>query len=375
MKKWIWQQEGYPNFTYDVGKLEMLLQKISLEQGYLIALSQTMNQNSIVQRQCEALLSETLSTAAIEGKMLNRESVKASIAKKFGFAEVDFKKINDTTDNLVAILIDANTHYEEDLTLDRLFGWHHALFPRGMSGLHKITTAMLRGEETMQIIGGYLGSEDVYYEAPPRKDLDYEMQRFLDWFNTTQPSLIKACIVHLWFVIIHPFEDGNGRITRAITDLVLSKIETSKLSKLYSMSSIINEERASYYKVLEQTTGYIKKVDKHLDITLWCEWFLNTLYKALLAAKSKLNHIVQKTQFWDKHRHKNLNARQSKVLNFILDIGVNDFKGNISKKKYMSIANAASTTASRDLAELLALECIKQIEGTAGRNVSYAIVF
>lgn len=375
MKRWIWQQDDYPNFVYDFKKLEHLIQKISMEQGYLIALSQTMNHNSIIQRQCEALLSETLSTAAIEGEILNRDSVKASIAKKFGFREIDYKKINDQTDNLVDILIDANTHYDKDLTLDRLFGWHNALFPKGFSGLHKINTATLRGEETMQVVGTHAGREEVYYEAPPRKDLEFEIERFLQWFNTTEPTLIKACISHLWFVIIHPFDDGNGRITRAITDLVLSKIEQSKISKLYSMSSAINDDRKAYYQALEQTTGYIKKVDNHLDITPWCEWFLNTLYKALLETKSKLNHIVLKTKFWDKNRDKNLNARQSKVLNFILDIGIDHFKGNLSKKKYMSIANAASTTASRDLAELLDLGCIKQIEGTAGRNISYEIVF
>lgn len=375
MKRWIWQQDDYPNFVYDFKKLEHLIQKISMEQGYLIALSQTMNHNSIIQRQCEALLSETLSTAAIEGEILNRDSVKASIAKKFGFREIDYKKINDQTDNLVDILIDANTHYDKDLTLDRLFGWHNALFPKGFSGLHKINTATLRGEETMQVVGTHAGREEVYYEAPPRKDLEVEIERFLQWFNTTEPTLIKACISHLWFVIIHPFDDGNGRITRAITDLVLSKIEQSKILKLYSMSSAINDDRKAYYQALEQTTGYIKKVDNHLDITPWCEWFLNTLYKALLETKSKLNHIVLKTKFWDKNRDKNLNARQSKVLNFILDIGIDHFKGNLSKKKYMSIANAASTTASRDLAELLDLGCIKQIEGTAGRNISYEIVF
>ena len=374
MKRWIWEYESYPNFTYQFEKLEHLLQKISMEQGYLLALTQTMSKDTILQRQCDALLNETLSTAAIEGEILNRDSVKASIAKKFGLEEIDYKKINDTTDNLVEILIDANTNYDKALTLERLFGWHNALFPKGYSGLHKINTAMFRGEETMQIVGGHMGKEVVYYEAPPRKNLDNEMQRFLMWFNTEKPSLIKACIAHLWFVIIHPFDDGNGRITRAITDLVLSNIENSKISRLYSMSSAINDNKKAYYTALEQTTGYIKKVDNHLDITLWCEWFLKTLHQALLNTKSKLSHIVFKTQFWDKHRDKPLNARQIKVLNFILDIGIENFKGNLSKKKYVSIADTASTTASRDIAELLEFGCIEQVEGTSGRSVSYKII-
>lgn len=373
MKRWIWEYENYPNFTYQLEKLEHLLQKISMEQGYLSAFTQTMSQDTILQRQCDALLNETLSTSAIEGEILNRDSVKASIAKKFGLRECDDKKIIDSTDNLVSILIDANTNYDKALTLERLFGWHNALFPKGYSGLRKIHTASFRGEETMQIVGGHIGREIVYYEAPPRDRLKQEMQRFLEWFNREKPSLIKACIAHLWFVIIHPFDDGNGRITRAITDLVLSNIENSKISRLYSMSSTINENRKAYYSTLECTTGYIKKVDNHLDITLWCEWFLNTLYQALLDAKGKLNHIVFKTQFWDKHREQPLNARQIKVLNFILDIGIENFKGNLSKKKYMSITGITSTTASRDIAELIEFGCIEQMEGTAGRNVSYIV--
>ncbi|CAM3934950.1 Fic family protein [Arcobacter cloacae] len=374
MKKWIWQQENYPNFTYDFKKLEDLIQKISLEQGYLIALTQTMNKDNIIQRQADALFNEAINTALIEGEVLNRDSVKASIAKKFGFNDVDYKKLDENTNNLVEIIIDANTNYHEDLTLERLFGWHNALFPKGYSGLNKINTASFRGEETMQIVGGYAGNEIIYYEAPPRANLENEMQNFLNWFNSTNESLIKACIAHLWFVIIHPFDDGNGRITRAITDLVLSKIENSTISRLYSMSSAINANRKAYYKALEHTTGYIQKEDNFLDITLWCEWFLQTLYEALLETKTKLNFIVIKTKFWDKNKDKNLNARQIKVLNFILDIGIENFKGNLSKKKYMSISSSSSTTASRDISELLEIGCIKQVEGTLGRNVSYKIV-
>ena len=374
MKKWIWQQENYPNFIYDSQKLENIIQKVSIEQGYLIALSQTMDNKTIIQRQIEALLNEAINTALIEGEVLNRDSVKASIAKKFGFEDIDYKKVIESTDNLIGIIIDANTNYNEDLTLERLFGWHNALFPKSYSGFYKINTATFRGEETMQIVGGYAGNETIYYEAPPRANLENEMQNFLNWFNSTNDNLIKACIAHLWFVIIHPFDDGNGRITRAITDLVLSKIENSTISRLYSMSNAINDDRKGYYKALEQTTGYIQKEDNYLDITPWCEWFLQTLYKALVEAKMKLNFIVFKTKFWDKYRDKNFNARQIKVLNFILDIGIENFKGNLSKKKYMSISDSSSSTASRDIMELLEIGCIKQIDGTAGRNIGYTIV-
>ena len=373
MKKWIWQQENYPNFTYEFKKLESLIQKVSIQQGYLIALAQTIDNKTIIQRQSQALENEAISTSAIEGKILNRDSVKASIAKKFGFRDIDYNKIDNSIEYLIEVLIDANTNYDAKLTQERLFAWHGAIFPKAYDKFNAINVATFRGEETMQVVGGYAGNEIVYYEAPPKSILEKEMQTFLNWFNSTNDDLIKACIAHLWFVIFHPFDDGNGRIARAITDLVLSKIENSKISRLYSMSSAINDDRKGYYKALEYTTGYIKKEDNFLDITFWCEWFLQTLYKALIDAKDRLNFIIIKTKFWDKNRDKNLNSRQIKVLNFILDIGIDNFKGNLTKKKYMSISNSSSTTASRDLAQLIELNCIKQIEGTAGRNISYEI--
>lgn len=374
MKKWIWQQENYPNFTYDSKKLEVLIQKVSIEQGYLIALTQTMDNKTIIQRQNEALENEAISTSAIEGKILNRDSVKASIAKKLGVRDIDYNKIDNSIEYLIAVLIDANTNYNEDLTIDRLFAWYGAIFPKAYDKINPINVGTFRGEEIIQVVGGYAGNKVVYYEAPPRINLENEMQIFLNWFNSTNESLIKACISHLWFVIIHPFDDGNGRITRAITDLVLSKIENSTISRLYSMSNAINDDRKGYYKALEYTTGYIQKEDNFLDITFWCEWFLQTLYKALIDTKMKLHFIVFKTKFWDRYRDKNLNTRQTKVLNFILDIGIENFKGNLSKKKYMNISSSSSTTASRDISELLEIGCIKQIDGTAGRNISYEII-
>ena len=373
MKRWIWEQEDYPNFTYDLKKLETLIQKISFEQGYLIAMSNLMSEDNVAQSQLEALENEAISTSAIEGKILNRDSVKASIKRKLGLENVDYKKIDESTDYLIEVLIDANTNYEKDLTLERLFGWHNALFPRGFSGFVRINVATFRGEETMEVVSGKAGRETTYYEAPPRDILESEMDNFLTWFNKSETNLLKAAIAHLWFVIIHPFDDGNGRITRAITDLVLSKIENSKVSRLYSMSSAINSDRKGYYKALESTTGYVRKSDKHLDITIWCEWFLGTLYTALIDTKNKLRYITDKTKFWDKYKDSNLNARQTKVLNKILDIGVDNFKGDLSKKNYMIITDSTSSTASRDMSELLDLGCIKQIDGTQGRNIRYKV--
>lgn len=373
MKRWIWEHDEYPNFTYDIKKLAPLIEKVSQEQGYLIAMTKVMNQDNIDLTQLDALMSEAISTSAIEGEILNRDSVKASIKRKLGFEDVELSKIDRDTDYLVEVLIDANSNYDIELTKERLFGWHNALFPKGYSGLIKINVATFRGEETMEIVSGSAGKEKTYYIAPPREKLEDEMDRFLQWFNTTEASLIKAAITHLWFVIIHPFDDGNGRITRAITDLVLSKIENSKISKLYSMSSAINTDRKGYYRALEYTTGYIQKEDGFLDITLWCEWFLSTLHTALVDTKQKLTYIIDKTNFWDKHKQSHLNARQIKVLNKILDIGVDNFQGDLSKKKYITIADTTSATASRDIKELLDLGCIKQVEGTIGKNTRYRV--
>ena len=374
MKRWIWQQDNYPNFTYDLNKLEYLITEISKEQGYLIAMTDVMSEDNILNRQLETLISEAINTSAIEGEILNRDSVKASIQRKLGFKNIDYNKIDESTDYLIEVLIDANTNYNQDLILERLFGWHNALFPRGFSGYTRINVATFRGIETMEVISGQAGHETIYYEAPPGEDLEKDMNNFLKWFNTIPPSLIKAAIAHLWFVIIHPFDDGNGRLSRATTDLVLSKIEQSKVSRLYSMSSAINADRNGYYKALERTTGYIKKDSNHLDITVWCEWFLSTLHKALVDTRNKLGYIIDKTKFWDKHKHSNLNARQTKVINKILDIGIENFKGDLSKKKYLKIADTTASTGSRDISELLKLGCIAQIEGTKGRNIKYKVI-
>jgi Fic family protein len=227
----------------------------------------------------------------------------------------------------------------------------------------------------MQIVSSNINNKSrVYYEAPPRDILESEMDRFINWYNNTPASLLKAAISHLWFVIIHPFDDGNGRITRAITDMVLSQIEQSSISKLYTMSKSINDDRKGYYNALEQTTGYIKK-EHPLDITFWCKWFLSTLYNSLLEAQESLNYIIDKTKFWDKHKEDKLNARQTKVLNKILDIGSKNFKGDLTKKKYIKIADTTPATASRDIVDLLEKDCIEQIEGTMGRNIKYRIKY
>ncbi|MEA1915689.1 MAG: DUF4172 domain-containing protein [Campylobacterota bacterium] len=372
--QWIWEYKEYPNFTYDRERLESLIQKITLEQGKLITFLNVMDDNNIKQTQLKAMENEIISSCAIEGEVLNRDSVRSSIKKKLGLEEDTHYANKIKEDNYVDILIDANTNYEDGLSLDKIFGWHHAMFEKGYSNFNKINVASFRDLGEMQIVSSGNRKDKVYYEAPPRDIVESEMDIFINWYNETPATLIKAAITHLWFVIIHPLDDGNGRITRAITDMVLSQIENSKVSKLYTMSKSINDDRKGYYNALEQTTGYIKK-DDPLDITFWCEWFFNTLYRSLLDARKSLDYIIDKTKFWDQHKDDNLNARQTKVLNKILDIGSENFKGDLSKKKYIKIADTTPATASRDIVELLGKDCIEQIEGTGGRNIRYIIKY
>ncbi len=373
VKRWLWEQDKYPNFTFDSKVINPLVQKATLEQGYLTAFTSILNNEDLKNRQLDILTSEAISTSAIEGEHLNRDSVRASIRKKLGLFNLNESKTDLKTDYLIDVLVDANTNYNQELNLERIFGWHNALFPTGYSGFVKINVAQFRGDEPMEVVSGGMGRERVHYLAPHREILESEVQNFLKWFNSEEDTLVKAAIAHLWFVVIHPLDDGNGRISRAIADLVLSKIEQSKISKLYSMSSAINKNKKSYYDILDATTGFKRKTDSPLDITAWIQWFLETLLTALDDARKSLDHILEKTSFWDKHRNDALNSRQVKVLNKILNKGVENYEGGLNNRKYIAIAKTSSATATRDLKDLLEKGCIKQIEGTTGKSTSYIV--
>ena len=372
-KKWIWQNKAYSVFEYDLSKLDTLMQSISRKQGELAALSRVISSENLQNSQINALEDEIISSSAIEGEVLDRESVKSSIKEKLGI-EVSGKYTHRSKEsNFVDILIDANRNHQDKLSLEKIFSWHHKMFENYNSKLWNIKIGNFREEGTMQIVSGAIGKEKVYYEAPPAKRMEKEMEAYIEWFNNTPASLLKASIAHLWFVIIHPFDDGNGRITRTITDMVISSIENANTSRLYSISKSINSDRKGYYNALEQTTGYIKKSNP-MDITFWCEWFLGTLHKSLTEAVASIEHVVDKAKFWDKHRESGINERQTKVLNAILDKGIKNFEGGLSTKKYIKIANTTSATASRDIKGLVLLGCIKQIAGTSGRNVRYEVL-
>ena len=261
---------------------------------------------------------------------------------------------------------------KEPLTFERLHGWHNCLFEHQYSKLHKINVATFRKNDDLEVISGAIGHEKVHYLAPPAKKIDEDIKKLFAYCNDSDENIyIKSAIAHLWFVIIHPYEDGNGRVARAITDYILSQGTTFTQFKLYSISTAINSDRKAYYDVLDKTTNLFK--NREFDITLLIEWHLKTLKTAMQNGLKSIEYLVQKTKFWDKYRKYALNERQIKVINKILDIGRENFEGGISTKKYISLTKVSKATAVRDISQLEEFGCIKQVEGGSGRNTRYQL--
>lgn len=364
-KKWIWQHQNYPNFSYNRENLEPLLQEIKYHQGLLDGIYSTINDEDLAKAQIEIFTQEAMDTSEIEGEILSRDSVRSSLSNKFRI-EIGLKdSSNKVTDGLVEILTDAVSNLENSFDEKRLFAWHSLLFPKSHHSLVEINVGEYRHEE-MEIVSGAIGREKVHYIAPFAVDLEKEMSEFLSWLNEDDATVIKASIAHLWFVIIHPLDDGNGRVARAISDWVLAK-EVNKKQKLYSISTAIKNDKKRYYELLEKTTR------GDLDITEWVEWFLETFLMALKNARESIKFILVKTEFWDKHRTTVLNERQIKILNRLLDVGYGNFEGGINTRKYASLAKVSKPTASRELKDLVEKMCLIQKEGTSGRSVAYEI--
>lgn len=370
-KKWIWEDENYPNFTYNKDVLLPLIKDISFTQGKLSAFSSMVSSTTIEEKLRESFTDEIINTSAIEGEFLNRDSVKRSIDKKLGldrFVETDHK-----TDGLVSILFDAYDNHKKPLTTEKIFKWHAAIFPTGYNNEgDKVDVGTFRGNYQMIISSSKLGDNTIYYQAPSYTKVPNQIETFLKWFNTEEDNLIKAGIAHLWFLIIHPLDDGNGRISRTICEYSLARVEDITNSKLYSISKTINKNKKKYYTALENTTGFVSN-NNPTDITTWLTFFLETLLEAIEESLVGLQYIVEKTKFWDMHRNKGLNARQTKVMDKILDIGIKNFEGGLTKKKYSKMAKASESTATNDLKQLIEWGCIIQIEGTTGRGTKYTI--
>ena len=372
IKKWVWQHENYPNFPYQKDKLTELISHIEYNRGLLDGMAKLFTQRDIKEIEIDTLVEEAMNTSEIEGEYFRRDSVRSSVRKKLDETfNLEEDSSTHRSDALVAILIDCNMN-RKPLDLVRLHGWHNALFVGGYDILTPIRVASFRTIDDMEVVSGAIGHEKVHYLAVPQKQIEEDVLALLKWCNESQESIyIKSALAHLWFVAIHPYDDGNGRIARAITDYLLS--ETSQNSfKLYSISTAINSDRRGYYEVLDRTTNLFK--NREYDFTLWLEWHLKILNRAMEIALEKIDGVIKKTRFWDRCRDRELNSRQLKVLAKIFDKGAENFLGGINTKKYMAIAKTSRATAVRDLNQLLEYGCIRHIAETAGRNVRYELV-
>lgn len=362
---WIWQQKEWPEFCYDSDILLPKISNVSRLIGELTAICQTLSNSVRLDAQERVLADDAMETAAIEGELLRRSSVRASIRKRLGLP-VEQEDWDVRVDGLVSVLLDARSQQKQPLTEERLFGWHSALFPGGYSGLHQIRVARYRGQEEMQIVSGSIGRETVHYVAPPKVELDWEMTRFFDWLNSEneQEPLIKGGIAHLWFIMVHPFDDGNGRIGRAVTDYLLARSYPS-LMELVSFSKYISLDRKGYYSILEAAGK------DGMNITPWLEWFLQTFEAALHESHSIVERVVTKAKFWQQNRDVSFNSRQQKVINRLLDSG-DRFEGGMTTRKYAGMTKCSSVTASRDLADLVDKNILQKRPG-GGRSTSYEL--
>ncbi len=371
-KKWIWEHNNYPNFQYNHSKLDTVLSQVSRNTGILEGTVNTLNTSNTTSIQLDAVTNEILASSEIEGQILNRDSVRSSVRKKL---DETFDYTNDRsthhTDGLVDVLIDSSFNHEP-LTIERLHGWHNALFPSGYSGLTKIDVAKYRREE-MSVVSGRGMKEKIHYVAPHHDTLTDEMDAFFDYINHSEDNpYVKSAIAHLWFVVIHPYDDGNGRITRAITNYVLSK-ELGLTHKYFSISSAVIKDKKNYYHALEKTNKIMD--NKDFDFTFWVLWHTHMINSAIDISLENIRTVVNKTKFWDRARNLKLNEMQTKVLNKLLDAGEEKFEGGLTNKKYRSITGTTQVTASRHIKGLVDKGLLLEVEGHGGRSTCYDIAW
>ncbi len=359
---YIHQRKDWTKFTWDAEVITPLLGEVRHRQGKILGAMQGLGFRLQEETVLKTLTLDVVKSSAIEGELLNPEQVRSSIARRLGIEIAGAVPAERNVEGVVDMLLDATQRYDEPLSDERLFGWHAALFPTGRSGIYKIKTAAWR-DDAMQVTSGPMGKERVHFEAPSADKVPTEMNTFLDWFNASQDidPVLKAGFAHLWFVTIHPFDDGNGRITRAITDMQLARADQSK-QRFYSMSAQIQADRNKYYDILESS----QKGD--LDITPWLQWFLDCLLHSMEQTDETISLTLKRAQFWETHRATDFNSRQQKILQLLLD----DFFGKLTVSKYAKITKVSTDTSLRDIQDLIAKGIIEQ-EGS-GRGTSYKLV-
>lgn len=363
---YLWQHKHWADLTWDSSHLTALLGQVSREQGRLLGRMQDLGFDLRREAQLSTLTEDVVRSSEIEGERLDADQVRSSIARRLGMEVGGLVPAERDVEGVVELMLDATTNYTHTLTADRLFGWHAALFPAGRSGLQAITVGNWRDDSggPMQIVSGPTGRQKVHYEAPPAARVPEEMKRFLSWFEApgnTDPLLI-AGLAHLWFVTIHPFDDGNGRIARAIADMALARSERNT-QRFYSVSAQIRRERSDYYTTLERTQK------GGLDVTSWQEWFLSCLSRAIEGSKDMLSAVLEKARFWKRFAQQPLNARQVKALNRLLD----GFEGKLTTSKWAKLTRCSQDTAYRDILDLVERGALSKDPG-GGRSTSYSLV-
>lgn len=364
-KLYIWQAADWPQWRYDLSVLTGPLIQVSRAQGLLLGRLADVGMTLRDQASLAALTEDVVKTSEIEGEVLNVESVRSSIARRLGVDIGAVASVDRHVEGVVEMVLDATLRSAESLTAERLFGWHAALFPTGYSGMTRIAVGQWRAdaEGPMQVVSGHLGRRKVHFQAPPAEVLAAETNRFLAWANaeTGEPMLIKVGLAHLWFVTLHPFDDGNGRLARAVGDLFLARADGSP-QRFYSLSAQIQRERKDYYEVLERTQKGT------LDVTDWLAWFLGTLGRAVDSAQTTLDAVLIKARFWQRWAGLPLNERQVRLLNRLLD----GFDGKLTSSKWAVIAKCSPDTALRDITQLLELGMLKKMPG-GGRSTGYEL--
>ncbi|MEY4875896.1 MAG: hypothetical protein RL708_1045 [Bacteroidota bacterium] len=365
MRPFIHQQDNWTNFTWKTEDIINLLSEVRNLQGRLTGKMEALGFNLRNEALLETLTTDVLKSSEIEGEILNPDQVRSSIAKRLGMEIAGSVEFDRNIDGVVEMMLDATQNCFKPLTKNRLFDWHAALFPIGRSGMYKITVADWRKDTTgpMQVVSGAMGKEKVHFQAPDSNLIENEMKKFINWFNNYDKIdlVIKAAVSHLWFVTIHPFEDGNGRITRALTDMLLAKADGSN-QRFYSMSAQIRQERKQYYNILEKTQK------GNLDITEWIQWFLQCLINALKSTDLILSKVLLKADFWNTHSKTNINDRQQKMLTKLLD----SFDGKLTSSKWAKIVKCSKDTAIRDINDLINKNMLQK-ESAGGRSTNYEL--
>jgi len=370
-KKWIWQHKNFPNFNHDYSKIEpmifQLIEKSGELKGKMSYLAVTEHDNFSV----ETSLSEIIATSLIEGVELKRDSVRSSLHKKLDIA-FDRNKDSSTknSDSLTELYLDSRFN-QEKLSIERLHKWHFAIFEEYDSVLYPVNKGIFRDHDDMQIVSGSIGREKVHYQAIPQNKIEPSMRQLIAYINDSSENfIVKSAVAHLWFESVHPYDDGNGRIGRAIVNYILAK-DGGLDNRYYSISSAINEDREGYYNTLEKAQNLL--YNKDLEITEWIQWHTKSIEKSIDISLQNIEKVIAKTRFYDKIRHLKLNEKQNKVINKLLDIGKGNFEGGLTNKKYRALTKTDAVTASRHLKDMVNKGVIREIEGFLGRNTRYEL--